>query len=279
MKKTRLIPIILLQNGFIVKSKRFSKYQRLGNPVTTVKRLSEWASDELIYLDITKEGSYDLNRDDLAFHNHNSILDIIKDVSNHTLMPITVGGGIKTLSDIESRLSSGADKIAINTIALNSPSFIKESAKEFGSQCIVVSVDYVIKDGIAMVYHHREKATSDIKLTEWVKRVADEGAGELLINSVERDGVQGGYDIATLAEVSDLISIPVIACGGVGEWEHFAQALENTKVDAIAAANIFHYSDQSVYLAKKYLYERGFKVRYPELLKIENTRRLENEIL
>ncbi len=279
MKKKRLIPIILLKNGSIVKSKKFSRYQKLGNPITTVKRLSEWASDELIYLDITKEGGYDLNRDDLAFNNRSSIIDIIKDVSVFTFMPITVGGGISSLNDIEQRLSAGADKISINTIAHNNPTFISQAAKEFGSQCIVVSIDYIYEDNVAKVYCHHRKSALQMKVKDWLLQAVSEGAGEILLNSVERDGMQNGYDLELLEEVSEQSTAPIIACGGVGEWEHFAQALETTQVDAVAAANIFQYSDQSVYLAKKYLYERGYRVRYPELLKFEELRKVENEVL
>ncbi len=265
MKKKRLIPVLLLQNGCIVKSKGFTRYQRLGNPITSVKRLSEWASDELIYLDITKKGSYDLKRDDLAFNNRTSIIEIIQDVSKMTFMPITVGGGIKTLLDVEQRLKAGADKIAINTIALENPTFIGEVAKEFGTQCVVVSIDYIDQ----YVYSHSTKTQLDKKVVEWAKQVSEEGAGEILLNSVERDGMQVGYDLTTVEQVADAVRTPVIALGGVGSWEHMAQCLDTTKVDAVAAANIFHYSDQSVYLAKKHLFERNYPVRNPELLKIE----------
>ena len=279
MKKRRLIPVLLLKNGVLVKSKRFSRYQQLGNPVTAVKRLSEWACDELIYLDITKEGMHDLKRDDLAFNNRNNILEIINDIANVNFMPITVGGKITDLKGIEQRLTAGADKISVNSITLRNPQFINLAAKEFGSQCIVVSIDYMRVDGIAFVYCHQTKTIINKTVLDWVKEVTSQGAGEILINSVERDGMQTGYDIPLLAEISQAVSIPIIACGGVGEWEHFAQALENTQVDAVAAANIFHYSDQSVYLAKKYLYERKYLVRYPELLKIDLMKELENEIL
>lgn len=274
MKKKRLIPILLLQNGCIVKSKGFSRYQRLGNPITSVKRLSEWASDELIYLDITKKGSYDLKRDDLAFQNRASIIEIIKDVSKMTFMPITVGGNVRTLHDVEQRLQAGADKIAINTIALENPHFIGDVAKEFGSQCVVVSIDYIERQ----VYSHSTKSVLEKDVVMWSKQVASEGAGEILLNSVNRDGMQTGYDISTIAEISDSLSIPVIACGGVGQWEHLSECLDNTKADAVAAANIFHYSDQSVYLAKKYLFDKGYAVRNPELLKIE-IEEIENAVL
>ncbi len=274
MKKKRLIPVLLLQNGSIVKSKGFSRYQRLGNPITSVKRLSEWASDELIYLDITKNGGHDLKRDDLAFNNRTTVLEIIKDVSAMTFMPITVGGNIKTLEDVELRLKAGADKIAINTMALERPNFIGEIAREFGTQCVVVSIDHLENS----VYSHVTKSTLDIPVLDWAKQVADEGAGEILLNAVARDGMQTGYDIETLQGVAESVNIPIIACGGVGEWAHMAECLDKTKVDAVAAANIFHYSDQSVYIAKKYLYDKGYMVRNPELLKID-LKEMENAVL
>ncbi len=268
MKKKRLIPILLLRNGFLVQSKEFRRFQNLGNPITAVKRLSEWACDELIYLDITKDSTYDMRRDDLGHPNRNNLLDIISDVSKECFMPITVGGGIRTLHDIESRLSVGADKISINTKALENPSFIGLAAKEFGAQCIVVSIDVKNIDGNSRVMFGGCTKATKYTAIEWAKQVEHEGAGEILLNSVDRDGLKIGYDLELLESVSAHVQIPVIACGGVGEWNHFTEALEKTKVDAVAAANIFHYSDQSVYLAKKHLFEQGLNVRSPELLEI-----------
>ena len=140
MKKKRIIPVLLLRNGYLVQSKAFKRYQNIGNPVSSVKRFSEWASDELIYLDISRGDCYDVGRDDLAHPNRSSLLEIIDDVSRVTFMPITIGGRIRTMEDIEARLSRGADKITINTAALSEPEFIEQSAKEFGSQCIDVFI-------------------------------------------------------------------------------------------------------------------------------------------
>ncbi|RJF98614.1 imidazole glycerol phosphate synthase subunit HisF [Noviherbaspirillum saxi] len=268
MKKKRLIPVLLLRNGWLVQSKQFKRYQNLGNPVSAVKRLSEWASDELIYLDITRDNSYDMRRDDLGHPNRHSILDIIDDVSKVAFMPITVGGRIRTLQDIEQRLALGADKISLNTAAIDNPQFVEAAAREFGSQCIVVSID-VRLDGEA--YRVVTKGTSQVTdhtPEDWAGRVEQLGAGEVLVNSVDRDGMKNGYDLDLLDRVARRVRIPVIACGGVGDWEHLADALEQTDVDAVAAANIFHYSDQSVYLAKKYLHERGLNVRPADLLAI-----------
>jgi cyclase len=268
MKKNRLIPILLLRNGWLVQSKQFKRYQNLGNPISAVKRLSEWASDELIYLDISDGDSYDMRRDDLGHPNRHSILEIIEDVSKVAFMPITVGGRIRTLQDIEKRLLFGADKVAINTIAIENPQFVEAAAKEFGSQCIVVSIDVKMQDETLIVMGQRGQKPTTYAPEEWAKTVEQLGAGEILLNSIDRDGMKNGYDLELLNRVAEAIKIPVIACGGVGELAHFAEALEQTDVDAVAAANIFHYSDQSVFLAKKYLSERGLNVRRPSLLEI-----------
>jgi cyclase len=268
MKKNRLIPVLLLKNGWLVQSKGFNCYQNLGNPVTSVKRFSEWASDELIYLDISKDDTYDMRRDDLGHSNRSSFLEIIKDVSKVTFMPITVGGKIKTLKDIEIRLSIGADKVSINSQALLYKNFIRQAAKEFGSQCIVISIDVKIINGKYRVMAGGGSKNTGYDPIEWAKIIESLGAGEILLNSIDRDGMRNGYEVRLLKEVSEAVKIPIIACGGVSEWVHLAEALEKTRVDAVAAANVFQYIDQSVYLAKKYLYEKNYNVRPPYLLNI-----------
>tara|TARA_R110002110_G_scaffold415719_1_gene654202 strand:- start:39156 stop:39986 length:831 start_codon:yes stop_codon:yes gene_type:complete len=269
MKKNRIIPLLLLKNGHLVKSKRFCRYQNLGNPVIAVKRLSEWASDELIYMDITKSSDYDLRRGDLAYPNRNYIIDIIKDVSEMTLMPITVGGGIQSIKDIEIRLLNGADKVVVNSILFEDKNLLLQAAKIFGSQCMVVCIDYKIQDGKAYVYCHKSKVLTNILVTDWAKEVVAMGAGEILLQSVELDGSLQGYDLKTNREISEQNNIPVIACGGAGEWQHMGDVFDSTSVSAVAAANIFHYTDQSVYLAKKYLFEKNYPVRNPNVLKIK----------
>jgi len=269
MKKNRLIPLLLLKNGWLVQSKEFKRYQNLGNPITAVRRLSEWGSDELIYLDISKDDRYDIRRDDQGYPNRQTFLEIIEDVSKVTFMPITVGGKIRTLGDIEKYLSLGADKISINTAALSDPTFITEAAREFGSQCIVVSIDVKLLGDRYRVFSHEKAQFTEYSPVQWAKIVEDAGAGEILLNSMDRDGMGCGYDLGLLNRVSGNVAIPVIACGGVGDWQHFAEALGKTKVDAVAAANIFHYRDQSVFLAKKYLFDNGFNVRRPDLIMIK----------
>ena len=234
-----------------------------------MKRLSEWASDELIYLDISKDDYYDLRRNDLGHPNRHTIFEILDDVSKNTFMPITVGGKIRTLTDIQDRLSRGADKISVNTITHEDKNFIREAAREFGSQCIVVSIDVKIIEGKHQVVTKGAQMHTSLDPVEWAKTVESLGGGEILLNSVDNDGMKNGYDIDLLDSVSSAVNIPVIAVGGAGAWEHFAEALKKTSVDAIAAANIFQHIDQSVYLAKKYLFDHKYCVRSPDLLVLE----------
>lgn len=268
MKKNRLIPVLLLRNGWLVQSKQFKRYQNLGNPISAVKRLSEWASDELVYLDISSDDTHDLNRDDLGHPNRASFFEIIEDVSKVAHMPITVGGRIRTLQDIEKRLSLGADKVSLNTIAIDSPEFIGQAAAEFGAQCIVISIDVAKREGRDVVMARGGKKPTALTAVEWAKAVEAAGAGEILLNSVDRDGMRNGYDLELVGSVADAVKIPVIACGGVGEWEHLAEGLRRTRADAVAAANIFHYVDQSVYLAKKFLVDAGLNIRNPDLMEL-----------
>jgi imidazole glycerol-phosphate synthase subunit HisF len=260
--KRRVIPCILLRNGVIVQSKQFKRWQLLGNPTTAVRRLSDWAADELVYLDISAERVYDLRRDDLKSPNRQSIVEIIRDVAEHAFMPLTFGGGIRTMADVADLIASGADKVAINTQALAQPDFIGDAAREFGSQCIVVSVD-VRENGSGgwEVFADRGKEPTGRDVLEWVAEAEQQGAGEIFLNSIDRDGTGRGYDLELVAKVVDRVTIPVIACGGVGRWEHFAEALEHTDVSAVSAANIFHYTENSVRTAKTFLSEQRDDVR------------------
>jgi cyclase len=269
MKKKRVIPVLLLKDGWLVQSKTFTKHQNLGNPSFAVKRLSEWAADELIYLDISRsDNKYDMRREDLRDGNKSNILEIIEDVSIVSFMPITIGGKIKNINDIALRLSNGADKVSINTQALDNPLFINEAAKVFGSQCIVVCCDVKKTPNGYRIFRDYGKLDSGYSLTEWIKICEGQGAGELLIQSIDRDGTREGYDIEMLNIVCKNVKIPVIALGGVGEWEHLETALSQTDVDAVAAANIFQFTDQSVFIAKNYLYNNNNNVRKPFVIKI-----------
>ena len=256
MKKKRVIPVLLLKNGWLVQSRGFSRHQNLGNPIDAVKRLSKWASDELIYLDISRDNVYDTRRDDQGYKNISSFLGIIENISKEVFMPMTIGGKIKNLNDIEDRLLLGADKVSINTEAYNNNKLIKDAAKEFGSQCIVVSMDVKKTKLGNRVFTSFGQMDTGYDPLYWSKIMEDYGAGEILLNSIDRDGSGEGYDIELLDQISSECSCPIIACGGVGEWEHFKEALDKTNVDSVAAANIFQYTDQSVFMAKKYLYNR-----------------------
>jgi imidazole glycerol-phosphate synthase subunit HisF len=268
MKKKRLISVLLLRNGWLVQSKQFRRHQRLGNPSSIVKRLSQWAADEVVYLDISRDDSYEMQRDDLGHPSRQNIVEILEDVSRTAFMPITVGGRIRSMHDIETRLASGADKVCLNSKAIDEPQFIETASKEFGSQCIVISIDVKTSAGCNQVVTEGGTRLTLLAPEVWAKQVEELGAGEILLNSIDRDGMKTGYDLDLLNMVTEAVRIPVIACGGVGTWDHFAEALKETNVDAVAASNIFHYSDQSVYLARQYLFEQGLNVRPPELLEV-----------
>ena len=175
----------------------------METPTTAVARISEWGSDELIYLDISSDDNYDIRRDDENYPNRKTFLEIIEDVSSATFMPITVGGKIKSLNDIENQLRLGADKISINQYALKNPAFIEKAAKEFGSQCIVISIDVKKHNGDDLIYNYENKNCYDLVLLDYLKMVEDLGAGEILVNSVDRDGSGEGYDIGLLNDICE----------------------------------------------------------------------------
>ena len=268
MIKKRLIPILLLKNGFLVQSKNFEFHHNIGHPLQAVKRLSQWCSDELIYLDISRDDIYDVHREDHGYENFDDFLSIIKEVSKLTFMPITVGGKIKNLYDVEERFKFGADKVCLNTAPLENPNLISQIAKEFGSQSIVISIDVKLNGNRHEIFYKFGKKKAEYDLIEWLKIVEDKGAGEILINSIDKDGSKSGYDISLLENVSKNCKIPIIACGGAGKNEDFLEVLSNTNVDAVAAANFFHHSDLSVYNVKKFLYENNSNVRKPDILNI-----------
>ena len=271
MKKKRIIPVLLLRNGQLVQSKLFKRYQNLGNPSLAVRRLSQWAADEIIYLDISRDDQYDLGREDLGCENRRDLSGILADVAHESFMPVTLGGGVKTLDDFYHRLQVGADKVAINTAAFRTPKLIEEASREFGSQCVVLSVDATCVNGIQRVAICGGREVTDTPVMDWLLEAEARGAGEILLNVIERDGVKSGYDLDLLAETSRRVKIPLIALGGAGTWEHLAEALRVTNVDAVAAANLFHHSDQSVFTARQYLHRHGLPVRPPYLLNIEET--------
>ena len=262
MLKIRLIPCLFLKNGLLVRSEKFSYHQFLGNPIHQVERINSWSADELIYVDISDQENYDLRRDDMKFKRMDDIYEIIHYVSKTCFIPLTFGGNIKTIEGIRERLKRGADKVIINTIAFEKPEFITESAHKFGSQCIVVGIDVKTNEnGKKEVYiSHGKKATGKDPVL-WAKEAEKLGAGEIFLNSIDRDGTGEGYDVELIKSVSENVDIPVIACGGVGIFEHFIDGIIDGKASAVAAGNIFNYTENSVIKAKKTLQKAGIDIR------------------
>ena len=274
MLKNRIIPVLLFKNGVLVRSRKFNLHQATGNHLYQAQRFSEWKADEIIYLDITREGEYNVHLGDHTIgssssnrqnKNKNNIIDIIQDLSKVTRIPLTIGGKIRCLEDIRIRLRAGADKVAINSAAIENPSFISEAVKEFGSQCIVLSID--VKRDINSVtpkwdiFKSYGKEKVDISLESWVEEIQTRGGGEILIQSIDNDGQGKGYDLDLINKIDKISRIPIICLGGVGSFEHFKECFESHDRIALAAANIFHFTEQSVLNAKKYLIQNNFNVR------------------
>ena len=274
MLRPRLIPVLLLKDGALVRSRTFSFHQFTGDPLGQVERFTDWRADELIYLDINREGSHDYretmhvigstsSRKDLPATMTNDVVEIIRLVSEKCMIPLTVGGKVRSLDDIRIRLKNGADKVSINTKALEDPAFITEAAKAFCNQCIVVSVDVKFDPatGKHEVFKSFGKEPTGLDPVTWCKEAERLGAGEILLQSIDRDGTGKGYDLPLIKNVADAVSIPVIALGGVGKFEHLIEGLRNGHASAVAAANIFHFSEHSVINAKKAMYSAGVPVR------------------
>ena len=260
MLKRRLIPVLYLKNGLIVRSEGFNYHQNLGDPVSEVSRYNDWNVDELIYIDISREKNYDLRRDDLKVTVKKRLLDIMKDISKVCFAPLAFGGGIRTIDDIRERIQGGADKVVINTIAIENPSFIRESSERFGSQCIVVSIDYKYINGKPRVYKGGVVET-DLDPVEWAVEAERRGAGEIFLNSIDRDGAAEGYDIELIKLLSGAVTIPVIACGGAGRFDDFVALAKKTNVSAIAAGNIFHFTELAYPRAKEVLAADSINIR------------------
>jgi imidazole glycerol-phosphate synthase subunit HisF len=262
MLKTRLIPCLLLQNGLLVRSESFSIHQVIGNPVHEVARFNQWAIDEIIYLDISKDDSYDLRRDDHAVKGLTSLLDILAAISATCFMPLTFGGRIRTVEDMRVRFSCGADKIAINTAAVETPTLITEGSRLFGSQAMVVSMDVRRHaDGTCEVFTRGGSRPTGLDPVTWALEAERRGAGEIFLNSIDRDGTGRGYDVALIRSVAEAVHIPVIACGGVGRYEDFVKGVLEGKASAVSAANIFHFKELSDRNAKRTMKKAGIDVR------------------
>ncbi|WP_440908872.1 imidazole glycerol phosphate synthase subunit HisF [Candidatus Pelagibacter sp.] len=250
MLKNRIIPCLDVKNGRIVKGINFVGLKDAGDPVEQAKIYSEGGADEICFLDITASNE---NRD--------TIFDVVSETSKKCFVPLTVGGGVRSVEDISKLLNCGADKVSINTAAVQNPDVVIQSSKKFGSQCIVVAIDAKKNDNKWEIYTHGGRTSTGIDAVEFASNMERNGAGELLITSMDRDGTQIGYDIDLVSTISSRVNIPVIASGGVGELEHLAEGIKNGKASAVLAASIFHYGKHSIKEAKEYLNSKGIPVR------------------
>lgn len=244
-----------------MRSEKFSYHQILGNPITQVQRINSWSADELIYIDISDDTHHDLQRDDQKIKSMQTIYEIIETVSKTCFIPLTFGGNIKSIEDIKERLKRGADKVVINTAAFENPDFITQAAKAFGRQCIVVGIDVKKNnEDEYQVYVEHGKKAAGLNPIDWARKVEKLGAGEIFLNSIDRDGTAQGYDVPLIKMITDAVSIPVIACGGVGIFEHFVEGIE-AGASAVSAGNIFNFTENSVIEAKKTLKREGIDIR------------------
>jgi cyclase len=262
MLKKRLIPVLLLQNGLLVRSEAFRKHQVIGNPLLEVKRFNEWNVDELIYLDITRGTRYDLRRDDQKVSGLADPLSILDAVARTCFMPLTWGGRITTVGEMRERFQRGADKITINSAAFRNQALIREASRTFGSQAIVISIDAVRHpDGGTEVLIDGGRTPTSVTPAAWAGRVEELGAGEILLQSIDRDGTGRGYDLDLIREVVEGTSIPVIACSGVGRYEQYVDGI-SAGASAVAAANIWHFKELSDKGGKMALKNAGIDVRF-----------------
>jgi imidazole glycerol-phosphate synthase subunit HisF len=250
MLKNRIIPCLDVKNGRVVKGINFIDLKDAGDPVEQAKIYSEGGADEICFLDITASNE---NRD--------IIYDVVEKTSKKCFVPLTVGGGVRSIDDISKLLNCGADKVSINTAAVQNPEVIIESSKKFGSQCIVVAIDAKKKGDNWEVFTHGGRNNTNLDVIDFAKKMEDSGAGELLVTSMDRDGTQAGYDIDLMSKISSKVNIPVIASGGVGNLEHLVEGIKLGNVSAVLAASIFHYGKFSIKEAKKYLSSKNIPIR------------------
>ena len=250
MLKNRIIPCLDVKNGRVVKGINFVDLKDAGDPVEQAKIYSDGGADEICFLDITASNE---NRD--------TIYDVVDKTSKKCFVPLTVGGGIRSVGDINKLLNCGADKVSINTAAVQNPEVIIESSKKFGSQCIVVAIDVKKKKDTWKVFTHGGRIATNINAIEYAIKMEKFGAGELLVTSMDKDGTQSGYDVELMSEISLNVNIPVIASGGVGNLDHLADGIIKGKASAVLAASIFHYGKFSIKEAKQHLAKKGIPVR------------------
>ncbi len=257
MLAKRIIPCLDVRNGRVVKGIHFVNLKDAGDPVESASCYSRAGADEIVFLDITA-----------SIEKRKAILEVVIKTAEQVFIPLTVGGGISNIEDIKILLKSGADKVSLNTAAVENPDLVREASEEFGSQCIVVAIDAKrkIPDTSCQkpeweVFIYGGRKPTGMNVLEWAKEVETLGAGEILLTSMDRDGTKNGYDLELTKTISEGVNIPVIASGGCGNLEHLYQALIEGKADAVLAASIFHYGEYSIREAKQYLKQRGIKVR------------------
>ena len=250
MLKNRIIPCLDVKNGRVVKGINFVGLKDAGDPVEQAKIYSDNGADEICFLDITASNE---NRD--------TIYEVVKETSKRCFVPLTVGGGVRSVDDINKLLNCGADKVSINTAAVQNPSVVIDSSKKFGSQCIVVAIDAKKNNESWEIFTHGGRNSTGIDAIDFAILMEKNGAGELLVTSMDRDGTQKGYDIDLMSSISSSVNIPVIASGGVGNLDHLAEGIKTGKASAVLAASIFHYGKYSIKEAKEYLDSKGIPVR------------------
>jgi len=251
----RIIPCLDVDNGRVVKGVKFVDIRDAGDPVEVARRYDREGADEITFLDITATSD---NRD--------TIVHVVEQVASEVFIPLTVGGGIRELDDIRRMLHAGADKVGINSAAVFRPEFVREAAEKFGSQCIVVAIDAkkVSAENEAErweIFTHGGRKPTGIDAIEWAIKMVDYGAGEILLTSMDRDGTRIGFDLALTRAISEAVTVPVIASGGVGDLDHLADGVIEGKADAVLAASIFHFAEYSIEQAKQKMRSRGIEVR------------------
>jgi len=250
----RIIPCLDVDNGRVVKGVKFIDIRDAGDPVEVARRYDSEGADEITFLDITASSD-----------DRETMVHVVEQVASEVFIPLTVGGGIRTLDDIRRMLNAGADKVAINTAAVFNPEFVKEATDHFGSQCIVVAIDAKqVADGEQPrweIFTHGGRKPTGIDAIEWAVKMEQYGAGELLLTSMDRDGTRDGFDLKLTRAICDAVSIPVIASGGVGGLQHLVEGITEGHADAVLAASIFHFGEFSVGQAKQYMQENGIEVR------------------
>jgi len=255
--RKRLIPCIFLKDGMIIRSEEFKIHQIIGNPINQVMRLSDWAVDEIIYIDISKSGSYDNRRDDHNIKTPNNKISLLREISTNVSVPLSFGGGIRTIKDIRTILQAGADKVVLNSGMFYDESLLIEAVEVFGSQALVSCVDYRGNT----VYFDHGNIKSKYYVSQWCKVLEKQGVGEILLNNIDRDGKSTGYDLELIKNVVNDSTVSVIAMGGAGDYFDFVECFEEADPSALAAGNIFHFKEHSYYHAKKTLENAKIDIR------------------